>query len=122
MRKTSNLSEKIKIWVNRHYLQLAVFNLILIVLELLRSAGYFAPFFLISINFIVFIGLLLSVLILGANSKTIFIVSGFFLFITMIFSIFNLTVWAERSAIYFFESTLLAVIMFIVESVDINKD
>ncbi len=104
-------------WVSTHYLQLAVFNALMLLLVLLRSAGYFEPIFLISINFIVFLGLILSVIFLGAKSSIIFATAVFFIILAIPFEVFgSLQVWAERTIIYAFEAIILGLAMLIIET------
>ena len=108
-------------WIQLHYFQLAIFNIILIILVLLRTAGYFEPIFLISINMIVFVGLILSILILSARSNFIFIMSVIFLSWALILYILNLKIWAERATVYFFESLLLGILILIIERILSDK-
>lgn len=105
------MSEKIKTWVADHYFNLIIFHGLVLLLFLLRSAGYFNPFLPISVNFIVLTSLVLSVFILGARSRAIFIIAlAFWLFAGLI-RIMQIEVWAERTAIYAYESLVLGVIL-----------
>lgn len=110
--------------IQKHFLSIFVYNLILMVLILLRSAGYFDPYFPITINVIFLIGLLLSIPLLRAKSRHIFIIA----LLTWIFSglmlIFKIQVWADRTSIYTYQSLIIGTIMLIVENlfdIDNNK-
>lgn len=102
-------------WASKHYLNLAVFNVVIIILVLLHSARYFYPYWLISNNVIIFISLVLSVLLLGARSKFMFVFSLAFWVFAGLMKIFKIDVWAERIGIYFFESIFLGIILLIFE-------
>ncbi len=106
-----------KNWVESNYCQLAVFNVILIFLLLLRSSGYFEPSFPMTINSIMFIAFLLSILLLSMGSKFLFCVTIIFWVFAGFLKIFGIEVWAERTSIYSYQSLLLAVVMLIIESI-----
>src|SRR5688500_5427058 len=75
---SSEIEDKFQIWIENKYFKIALVNIILLMLVLLRSAGYFEPFFTISINFIVFCALILSITLLGLGSRFIFLVALIF--------------------------------------------
>lgn len=105
------------IWSQERVSGLFVFNIILGLLLLLHSAGYFAPFFLLTINVIAVISLILSVVLLRVKSNVIFGVAISFWIFTALLKIFKLDVWAERSAIYAFESLVVGVGLMIIENI-----
>lgn len=113
--------DKLRLWIAKHYLQLALFNIILIVLVLLRSAGYFEPFFPITINVIFVFSLLLSVLLLGTNVRSAIVVAFVFWILAALFRILNINVWAERAAIYSYEALFVATILLLYKSSVFNK-
>lgn len=118
-----NFEKKLQVWVMSHYFQLAIFNIILMFLILLRSAGYFDPVFTITINLIVFIAIFLSIFLFQAGSKTIFIISILFLLIAMFFKMISiLNVWAERTMVYGFEAIILALLMLMIENFKSRND
>jgi len=100
---------KLKAWINSHYLQLAVFNIYLIILVLLRSAGYFEPYLPITINLIFMSSLILSVFLLNLSTRASVILAVFFWALAAIFRILNIEVWAERAALYSYESLILSI-------------
>lgn len=110
-------SGSINKWMLSHYLQIAIFNLLLIVLFLLHSAGYFHPFFPLSINVIVLISLFSSIILLSANSRSMFVVSLFFWIFAGLIKVFNVDVWAERTAVYAFESFMVATCLLLKENI-----
>ena len=111
--------KKMTAWASSHYLNLAVFNVLIVILVLLHSAKYFDPYWMISINAIVFLTLAASVFLLGARSKIMFLASlGFWIF-AGIMRILRVEVWAERISIYVFESFVFAVLLFFIETVNI---
>lgn len=107
--------EQVQNWAHQNMLNLFIFNAILTLLLLLRSAGYFSPFFSLSISFIIALCLILSVILLGARSKTIFIIVVFFWLLTAFFMILGVNIWAERAAIYSFEALVVGILLFIFE-------
>ncbi len=106
---------KLDIWSRNNFIGVIVFNLALITLMLLHSAGYFAPYLPLTINIIFLISMILMKLILSANSKFLFIISLFFLLLTGFFKLVNIEIWAERSAIYSFEAISVGVILLLIE-------
>jgi len=115
LKSLANLRKKTTIWVSSHYLNLAIFNTLLVILVLLHSAKYFDPFWIISINVIVFISLVTSVFLLGARSRSLFVVSLLFWILAGGMRILGINVWAERISVYVFESLLLAVLLLFIE-------
>lgn len=106
---------QLKSWTATHYLNLALFNLILIVLVLLRSAGYFDPYFSITIHAIVLITLILLVFLLGVNSKFLFVLTCVLWIFVAFLKLVGIDVWAERTSVYAFEVLVLGVILFLTE-------
>ena len=62
-------------WAKENLAGLFVFNIIILLLVLLRFAGYFSPFLEININLIYLISLILSVVMLKATSRMMFVVA-----------------------------------------------
>ena len=109
---------KLNIWA-KHYLSgLFIFNTILIILVLLNTAEYFKPFFFLGINVIFLISLILSVILLGAKSKTMFLISILFFVFSMVLKIFKIDVWADRASIYFFQAYFLGILLLLVSHGD----
>ena len=102
-------------------MQISVFNLVIILLFLLRSAGYFDPYFLISVNLIVTVALILAIPLLGANSRTMFVASLVFWLFVGFLRVLNLDVWAERTAVYTYEALVIGVVLLIYEEIK-NKN
>ncbi len=97
-------------WVKTHYLNLAIYNLILMILVLLHTAKYFDPFWLISINAIIFFALVLSIFILNIKSTILFIISLCFFLFASIMKIAKIDIWAERTTVYVYQSFFLGII------------
>jgi len=114
-----NAQKKIAIWASSHFVNLAMFNTLLVILVLLHSAKYFNPFWTISINVIVLVSLIASVFLLGARSRSLFIVSLLFWFFAGGIRILGINVWAERISIYTFQSFFIGVLLFFIEAVNI---
>ncbi len=112
-----SLRKKFNNWVKQKYFQIALFNIVMILLFLLRSAGYFDPYFVISVNFIIIFGLILAVPLLGANSHSMFFVALVFWLFAGFLRILNLDIWAERTGIYVYESLLIALILLFWENI-----
>lgn len=117
----SNYLNKVRSWTKDYNHNLIIFNLIIVFLFLLRSAGYFQPYFPISVNFIVITGLVLSVIFLGANSKLIFLTTLIFWIFAGFLAILKIDVWAERTGIYAYESLSFGVLLFFIELVMKNE-
>ena len=122
MSKLSNkFSIELKNWTEKKYFQLAIFNIFLIFLVLLKSAGYFDPYFPITINSIVVAGILASIILLKVNSKFTFILAITFWFFTALFRVLSIIPWAERMAIYSYEAFAIGVIQHLLESFSGSK-
>lgn len=121
-KKFQNIQNKLRAWVISHYIQIAIFNGILLLLVLLRSAGYFHPILDLSINLIVFIAIFLAIIFFRADSRIILLISVLFLILSIPFKFTSiLEVWAERTTIYAFEAMILGFIMLIIENT-LNRD
>lgn len=116
MKRFENIGKLINSWAMKHFFQISIINFVLIMLFLLRSAGYFDPYFFISVNFIVVTGLLMSILLLKARSNVIFMVSLLFWLFAGFLRIINLDTWAERTTVYTYQSLILGVIILIIEN------
>ena len=103
-------------WGNKHLFKMLIFNTILMFLVLLRSAGYFLPFFGISVNFIVLTMLILSIFLLGSKSKSMFITAFLFWLFACLMKVLKIDIWAERTAIYTFQALFIGAILLIIES------
>lgn len=108
--------EKLQNWVELHYFQLALFNVVLVILLLLRSAGYFEPYFGITINSIFLIALVLSIFLLGTRSRGAFAVALIFWLFAAVLKLVEIDVWAERNAIYSFQALVVGVVLLIWDS------
>lgn len=114
------MNKHFKNWAQEHLLGLFIFNSILMLLVLLHNAGYFHPFFLISVNFIAISGLVLSVFLLGANSRAMFLTTLVFWLLAGFFKITFVDIWAERSALYAFNAFVIGVVIFFLEMLPEN--
>ncbi len=112
-----NKYNKIQEWGNKNIFKILIFNTVLVFLVLMRSAGYFLPYFGISVNFIVLFMLVLSIFLLGSNSKTMYIFALLFWLFAGFMKIVKIDIWAERTAVYTFESLVVGLILFIIETV-----
>lgn len=108
-------------WVQHHYLKLAIFNALVMFMILLRSAGYFDPYLPISVNMIVLATLVLSVLLLDARSRSLFVVSLVFWLFALFLKLVKIDVWAERTSIYVYQAIFLATILLLGEIAGIIK-
>jgi len=98
-----------------------LFNLVIIVLVLLRSAGYFQPFFLLSINSIFFIGFILLPIMLKASREALFSIAGFFWLLSALLQLFRVDIWAERSSIYCFQAFFVGSLILFFEYIFLRK-
>lgn len=111
MKKRLDNNSDLQDWILKHYLQLAIFNGILVLLVLLRSAGYFEPYLPITINLIYIVSLILSIFLLGMKSKGAYILALGFWFSAAILRIINIEVWAERAAVYSYEALVIGFLL-----------
>ena len=116
----TNFLTTIEKWSSKRYLNLVIFNLTIMLLVLLRSAGYFEPYFLITVNVIVMAALFLSILLLGARVRFIFLLALIFWVFSAFLRVIDVNIWAERSAIYTYQALVIGIILLVIKSV-INK-
>lgn len=116
-----DLNNKSSIWGHSHYVRLAVFNTLIVLLVLLRIGGYFHPFYVITVNSIVIVALIAAVLLLGARSKILFSIALFTWLFAAFLRIVKIEVWAERTVVYTFQSLVIGTILLIYETVRQKK-
>ena len=104
---------QLQVWSQQRILNLFIFNAILMMLLLLRSAGYFSPFLPLTINLIILICLLMAVLLLGVRHRTLFVITLLLWALAALLKIVGINSWAERAAIYSFEAFTIAFILFL---------
>lgn len=110
------MRNKLVVWTKTHYLQLVVFNLFVLLMFLLRSAGYFHPFLVISVNLIVISAFIVAIFLLGARSRAFFLIALIFWGFASFLKIVRIDVWAERTGIYAFESLTIGVVLYFMEN------
>lgn len=110
------MEEKLSKWLVVNNYKLAIFNIVIVFLFLLRSAGYFQPYFTISVNFIIVFGLVMSAVLLGVRSGFVFVITLMFWLFAGILQIMHINVWAERTGIYAYESLVFGVTLFLLEN------
>ncbi len=111
------MEKSFKRWIVDHNYHLIIFELFIVFLFLLRSAGYFSPYFPITVNFIVIVALVLAVVLLGARSKAIFFVTLVFWIFAGFLKLVEIDVWAERTGVYAYESLVFGVVLFFIENI-----
>jgi hypothetical protein len=104
-----------KRWSRKFSVGFLIYNLIIMVLILLRSAGYFAPYLPLSINTIIFLCLCLSIFLLGVRSKAMFCITIIFWIFTATLKIIDISIWSERTAIYCFQALGIGILLFMYE-------
>ncbi len=107
--------------IGKRLLGLFIFNILLMILILMRSAGYFAPFFLISVDFIVFACIVFSIFLVGIRSKGVFLVALLFWGFAALLRLLSAGVWAERTAVYAYQAIVVGVVLFIIENSRLSK-
>ncbi|EKD94493.1 MAG: hypothetical protein ACD_26C00034G0028 [uncultured bacterium] len=100
-------------WAEGNIAGLFIFNLIILLLVLLRFAGYFSPFLTININLIYLIGLILSVILLKASSRVMFIMALVFWMLTVFLKYVKIDVWADRTVEYFFQALVVGIFLLV---------
>lgn len=107
-------------WTQNHLVGLFVFNILVILLLLLRSGGYFSPYYSITINAVVFMSLLATAFLIGARSKTFFIIGLILWLFAAFLRLSGIEVWAERTAVYVYQTLILGTALFLVENINSN--
>lgn len=113
--------KSLKEWAERKVLMLFIFNIILMMLILLHNAGYFAPYFPITINIIIFLSLIFSIVLLNLNSKILFTIAVLFWVFAGLLKILGIDIWAERTVIYAFETIFIGTLLHIYEGIRSKK-
>ena len=114
---------KVKVinWRKKHIEGIFLFNISVVILLLLRSAGYFHPYVVLSVNKVIMLSLILSVLLLGARNKVMFVLASLFWAIGAFFKIVGIDIWAERMGIYTYEAFFIGVLLLFVETFILSK-
>ena len=125
MKVTSTIRKEvgpaIREWAREYSFGIFIFNIILMLLVLLRSAGYFDPFVPITINLIFFVSITMATVFLGFRSRGLFVLAGIFWILALVFRSLKIDIWAERAAIYVFEAVLVGVLLLILENINIRQ-
>lgn len=106
--------------INSKIFGLFTFNVILMILVLMRSADYFKPFFPLSIHIIVLLCLIISIPLLGVRDKALFFISLLLWFFSGLLKVLHIDVWAERTVIYSFEALVMGMILFLISNFKIH--
>lgn len=115
------MNKSINYWIKENYIGLAIYNIFLMSLIMLRSAGYFGPYFLISINFIVVASLIAFIVLFRINSRAMYIISLLFWLFAGTIKILRVDIWAERTAIYSYQAFVVASVLLLLEQLNIYK-
>lgn len=107
---------KLRRWGSENFLGILSLNVLLMMLILLRSAGYFEPFLSLSINLIVLVVLLMSKILLKITSQHVIVIALAFIMLAAVLKLFVVDIWAERSMIYSFEALSFAIILMLFEN------
>lgn len=106
---------KLKKWSISHVGQLVMMNVLLVLLLLLKSAGYFSPYLILTINLIVMFSLVYGVTFLGLSIRGVMSIGLFFWFLSAVLRILKVDIWAERSSVYAFETLLVVLALLTIE-------
>lgn len=109
-----NVLSLLQDWSQERILNLFIFNVVLTMLLLLRSAGYFDPYLPLTINLIILLCLAMSVFLLGLRHKALFIITLLLWLFAAFLTLIGINIWAERAAIYSFEAFTIAFVLFVV--------
>lgn len=107
---------ELRTWGDKNFLGLLFVNLVLMMLILLRSAGYFEPYLTITINLIILVMIIMIRFLLRVKGKVILEFSLFFLLFAMFLKVLNIEIWAERSMIYSYEALLVGTVLILFET------
>lgn len=115
MVKLKSYMDKLDKWVPTHILGLFTINMTTMVLVLLKTNDYFLPYFLISTNFIMFVILILSVILLQARNRAMVTVACLFWTLALVFKLAHIDIWAERAAIYAFDALVIGIFCLVIK-------
>ena len=116
-----NKQKKLNKWAQNNLGGLFLYNLIILVLVLLNTAGYFHPYYPITINIISIVALLSAVVLLRARSRFMFTICVVFFVFASILLVLGIRVWADRTMIYVFQSLFIGVVLLFLEETGIIK-
>lgn len=111
-----NRESVVTTWSKKNIARIFIYQMVLMLLVVLHSLGYFHPFFTISAHFIINVALILSVLLLRTRSIHIAFFAATFWLGASFFQASRVTVWAERMSMYAYETFLLCVFLYILET------
>lgn len=103
-------------WARKSIGGLFLFNLVILLLVLLRFAGYFTPFLTININLIYLISLVLSVILLRVQTRAMFVLALVLWFFGMFLKVVHVDIWADRTIEYFFQAVVIGIFLFFYEA------
>lgn len=106
---------QLSMWATNNVLGIFIFNLVLMLLVLLYNAGYFAPFFPLTINIIVMACFMLSYLLFKSSSRVLFVFALSFWLLAAFFRTLGINIWAERTALYSFEAFVIGFVILVFE-------
>lgn len=116
------IDKKSKEWVNAHIAGIFIFNLSIFLLMLLRSAGYFHPFFELSVNRVMLLSIFFAIIFLRITNRTLFILALVFWISALFFKVVGVDIWAERMGIYTYEAFSFALLLLMIESITISSN
>lgn len=117
MVKFDLIESQIASWAQKNLARLFIYEIVLMTLVLLHSLGYFHPFFVISAHFIIIFGLVFSVVLLRTRSNHIALFCIVFWLGALVFESLQVIVWAERLAMYAYETLLLCTVLIVFENI-----
>lgn len=107
-------------WVLERIAVFFVYNVLMMLLVLMHSVGYFNPYFVISVNVIVMLAIVFAVILLRVTSKFVFACTIFFWLVASFFQLNHIDIWAERAGIYTYESLIVGVVVLFLEVIGNN--
>ncbi len=115
-------ARRLKEWSQQHFLPLVIMNLVLMLVVLLRTAGYFAPYLILTINLIVMLSLIMGVIFLGLRSRGMVMVAIVLWLLSALLRLLGVEIWADRSSIYVYQALIVTLVLLLIESRTIKKD
>lgn len=103
--------------MDKKYYRLTIFNLVILFMFLLKSAGYFQPYLLITVNLIMVVSLFLLVILLEIKVEAIFFISFLFWVLTGGLRIIHFDVWSDRTSVYAYEALFIGLVFLILKEV-----
>lgn len=108
-------------WAYSNFFSIFIINLILLILFLLHSAGYFDPYFPITVNFVIIVGIFVATILLNLNIQILIVMAGAFWLFAGLLYLLRVNIWAYRTTLYVFQIFVLMIVLLLYQSLRSHK-